>query len=348
MKLRRIFRRLAPAAPLALACLALAISTAAAGPRLVIKLGQCCPPDQAYGVYAHGFADKIKEASGGEIVVESLDGGVMGDEQQMAQLVQLGTLQMGGITSNNVAQLAPSINVLVLPYMSASMEELLGEGGLLVPGPYLEELNRRVLAESGSLRILGGFTNAFRQLFVKDRCVTSMPELKGLKIRIPPNPVMEKMWTGWGAAVYPIAWSETFGAIAQGVVDAFDSPLDVILRMGFHEHIKYVTKTHFLPQAALFIVNEDWFQGLDPADRALIVEVAAMNDQWHYQFVKNDQKTLQETLERKHGVSFCDLSDEAAWKAKAQELWPELYQMVGGGKDWVDQTLAYKATGELH
>lgn len=279
---------------------ALAISAVAspaqAEPRIVIKFGQCCPPDQAYGVYAHGFAERIAELSNGEIVVENLDGGVMGDEQQMAQLVQLGTLEMAGITSNNVAQLAPSINVLVLPYMNESMEDLLGENGLLVPGAYLDELNARVLAESGTIRVLGGFTNGFRLLFTKNRCVESMPDLSGLKIRIPPNPVMERMWSNWGGAVYPIAWSETFGAIAQNVVDGFDSPLDVILRMGFHEHIKYVTRAHFLPQAALHIVNLEWLESLDPADQDLIMQAAAENDRAHYEFVRNDQITLQDTL----------------------------------------------------
>src|SRR5690606_1219237 len=116
------------------------------------------------------------------------------------------------------------------------------------------ELNRRVLEESGSVRIIGGFTNGFRKFFAKDRCVRTLADLKGLKIRMPKNPVMEELWHAWGVSTYPIAWSETFGAIQQGVVDAFDSPLDVILKMGFYKHIKYVTDTHYLPQAAFLIV----------------------------------------------------------------------------------------------
>lgn len=145
--------------------------TLSAGPAMadkaVIKFGQCCPPEQAYGVYAHGFADTIKKNGGGSIVVENLDGGVMGSEQEMAHQVQMGTIQMAGITTNNVAQLAPSLNVLVLPYMNSSSEDLLGEKGLLRPGLYLEELNKRVEQESGTIMVLGGFTNSFRRFFTK-------------------------------------------------------------------------------------------------------------------------------------------------------------------------------------
>lgn len=314
---------------------------------ITIKLGHCCPADQAYGVYSHGFADKMKSASNGRIEVEVLDGGVMGSEQEMAQQVQLGTLQMGAITSNNVAQLAPSINVLVLPYMNVSMEELVGEKGLLRPGPWRDELNRRVLAESGSLQIIGGFTNAFRLLFTKNRCVQTLDDLQGLKVRVPKNPVMERMWRAWGISTYPISWGETFGAIQQGVVDAFESPLDVIPRMGFHEHIKYVIETTYLPQAALLIVNKPWFDSLSDNDRALILKVADENDDWHYNWVKRDQQNLKTNLIEKHGTKFCELKDAAVWEEKAKAIWPELYSLVGGGEAWVNATLEYKKTGKL-
>ena len=330
---------------------ALALAWAAPQPTraadTTIKLAHCCAKDQAYGVYAHGFADKMKEVSDGRVKVEVLDGGVMGSEQEMAQLVQLGALQMGAISSNNVAQLAPSINVLVLPYLNSSMEELVGEGGLLRPGPYRDELNKRVLAEAGSIEIIGGYTNGFRKLFTRNRCVETLDDLKGLKIRIPKNTVMEKMWNAWGVSPYPVAWSETFGAVQQGVVDAFDSPLDVILRLGYHEHIKYVIDTHYLPQAALLIVNKPWFDSLSADDRKLIMTVADANDEWHYDWVKNDQKTLKEKLSTKYGTKFCELKDGAKWKARVEAIWPELYSLVGGGEAWVAATLEYKKTGKL-
>lgn len=349
MQARRKFMELAFAAA-GLALLATAWVTSAVPARagdITIKLGHCCPADQAYGVYAHGFADKMKEASRGRIKVEVLDGGVMGSEQEMAQQVQLGTLQMAAITSNNVAQLAPSINVLVLPYLNTSMEEIVGEAGLLRPGPWREELNKRVLAESGSVQIVGGYTNSFRKLFTKNTCVETLEDLQGLKIRIPKNPVMEKMWRAWGVSTYPIAWSETFGAIQQGVIDAFDSPLDVIPRMGFHEHIKYVIDTNYLPQAALLIVNKPWFDGLPQEDRDLILKTADANDEWHYNWVKKDQETLKKELTSKHGTTFCELKDGADWEKKAKAIWPDLYSLVGGGEDWVKATLEYKKTGKL-
>jgi hypothetical protein len=55
--------------------------------------------------------------------------------------------------------------VLVLPFLNASPAELLGDLGLLRPGPWLDELNKRVLKESGTVSIIVGFTKDFRYFF---------------------------------------------------------------------------------------------------------------------------------------------------------------------------------------
>ena len=319
----------------------------AAAERVTIRYAHCCPADHTYGVYAHQFAERVKENSNGEIVVQVLDGGVMGTEQAIAQKVQLGTIQMGGITSNNVAQLAPSLNVLVLPYLNSGPEDLTGEGGLLRAGPFRDELDRRVQAESGSLRIIGGFNNAFRSMFAKDQCIDSIDDLQDLKIRAPKNPVMTAMWESWGVSTYPIAWGETFGAIATGVVDAFDSPTDVILNMGFHEHIKYITEATYLPQAAVVIINSDFMNSLSEEDQRILAKSAEETDISHAEYVAENSARVRKALTEQHGVTFCELSDPEVWSEKARGAWPELYDLVGGGKAWVDMTLRYKETGSL-
>lgn len=324
------------------------VQPAYAEPRVTIKYAHCCPADHTYGIYAHEFAKRVSENSGGEIQVDVLDGGVMGSEQAAAQKVQLGVVQMGGITSNNVAQLAPSLNVLVLPYMNGGLDDLTGDGGLLRAGAYRDALNKRVLAESGSLRIVGGYTNSFRSLFAKNKCISNIGDLQGLKIRAPKNPVMTAMWESWGVSTYPIAWGETFGAIAQGVVDSFDSPTDVVLKMGFHEHIKFITEATYLPLAAVVVVNNDFFSGLSEADRQIILKSAAETDISHAAYVKGAGAAVKKTLIEKHGVTFCELTDPEVWAEKARGTWPKLYSLVGGGKEWVDATLNYKKSGKIN
>ena len=324
------------------------VQMVSAEPRVTLQFAHCCPAEHTFGVYAHQFADRVAENSGGEIAIEVLDGGVLGSEQAIAQKVQLGVVAMAGITSNNVAQLAPALNVLVLPYMFDGVDDLTGEGGLLRAGAYRDALNERVLAESGSLRVVGGFTNSFRSILAKNQCIDTIDDLQGLKIRAPKNPVMTAMWDSWGVSTYPIAWGETFGAVATGVVDSFDSPTDVVLDMGFHEHIKYVTEASYLPMAGVVIVNNDIFSGLSEADQAVILKSADEVDQSHAAHVAKNAERVRKELSEKHGVTFCELKDPEAWKEKAQGAWPKLFELVGGGEEWVEETRHYKETGKLN
>ncbi|MCP5265482.1 MAG: TRAP transporter substrate-binding protein [Burkholderiaceae bacterium] len=317
-----------------------------AAPRVTIKYAHCCPPTQAFGVYALDFADRVKKKSKGEIVVEVLHGGVMGTEQVAAQKVQLGVIQMGGITGTNVAQLAPSLNFLGMPYMFTSIDQVTGPKGVLRAGPFRDELNKRVQKESGTLRVVGGYTNAFRSMFAKNKCISKVGDLKGLKFRAPKNPIMTAMWDAWGISTYPIAWGETFGAIGSGVVDAFDSPTEVILTMGFHQHIKYITESTYLPLAAVVIVNTRFFDSLAEADRKLILEAANEADAAHAEWLRKVTADVHKGLVAK-GVKFCELENVNEWQSRAQGAWPKLYKLVGGGKEWVDTAQRYLKDGKL-
>ncbi|MEZ5728141.1 MAG: hypothetical protein R3E48_09210 [Burkholderiaceae bacterium] len=114
---------------------------------------------------------------------------------------------------------------------------------MLRAGAFRDELNEAGAEGVGhAARGAGGYTNAFRSMFARSKCISKVGILKDLKFRAPQNPIMTAMWRdAWGISTYPIAWGETFGAIGSGVVDAFDSPTEVILTMGFHQHIKYIT-----------------------------------------------------------------------------------------------------------
>ncbi|MEZ5657081.1 MAG: TRAP transporter substrate-binding protein [Burkholderiaceae bacterium] len=324
----------------------LAGTVAEAAPRVTIKYAHCCPPAQAFGVYAIDFAERVAKKSNGEIAVEVLHGGVMGTEQVAAQKVQLGVVQMAGITATNVAQLAPSLNFLAMPYAFSSMDQLTGPKGVLRAGEFRDELNKRVQKESGTLRVVGGYTNAFRSMFAKNKCISKVQDLQGLKFRAPKNPVMTAMWDAWGISTYPISWGETFGAISSGVVDAFDSPTEVILTMGFHPHIRYITESTYLPLAAVVVVNTRFFNSLSPADQQLILEAAAEADAAHAEWLAARVSEVHKGLVEK-GVKFCELENVDEWQSRAQGAWPQLYKLVGGGKEWVDTVARYVKDGKL-
>ena len=88
---------------------------------------------------------------------------------------------------------------------------------------------------------------------------------------------MAAMREAGGVLPHPIASGETLGAIAIGVID---SPTMVILDMGFHEQVQYVTQATYLPLAATVVSDERFFEGLSPDEQAILLRCADETDVW--------------------------------------------------------------------
>ena len=131
-----------------------------------IKFAHGEPEKQSYGVFATMFAENLKKVSNGEINCTVFPNGVVGSEMVAGQKVKQGTLQMAIVTAANAGSFSPCVNVLTFPYLFSGPEDIMGEKGYLRPGSaFREELTKRILADTGSMRLIAVGTNGFRLLF---------------------------------------------------------------------------------------------------------------------------------------------------------------------------------------
>ena len=73
--------------------------------------------------------------------------------------------------------------------------------------------------------------------------ITKPEDMKGLKIRVPDSPVMVMFPNAVGANPTPMAFSEVYLALQQGVVDAEENPLPTIKFKKFYEVQKDINLT---------------------------------------------------------------------------------------------------------
>lgn len=94
--------------------------------------------------------------------------------------------------------------------------------------------------------------------------VASPEDLKGLVIRVPRNEIMIASYQAWGVNPTPMAWSETFTGLQQGVVDGQDNPYITVYAMKFNEVQKYVTNIRYIFSLEPLIISESVFQQQSP------------------------------------------------------------------------------------
>src|SRR5688572_5842990 len=82
-----------------------------------LTMGNVNPPKHGTSLAAQQFADKLAELSGGKTKVAHHHSGALGGEREVAQQIQLGTVDFGPITTAPLSTLVPEMSVFQLPYI---------------------------------------------------------------------------------------------------------------------------------------------------------------------------------------------------------------------------------------
>ncbi|HQV16399.1 MAG TPA: TRAP transporter substrate-binding protein [Denitromonas sp.] len=280
------------------------------------------------------FKTLFEKKAAGKHTVDLFPNGQLGDEQNTVNNAALGTLDFSVLAINNVTPFSPSVGVLTLPYVIQSAED----AKKLTLGPLGKELTENTIRDAG-VRIVGWAYSGFRVLTNSKRPVTTLADLKGMVIRVPKNEIMIATYQAWGINPTPMAWSETFTALQQGVVDGQDNPYITVSAMKFNEVQKYVTNVRYLFSLEPLIVSESVFQDQKPEVQKAILEAGMEATEHSYAYLLETEDKIKKDLAAK-GMQISDAADgEKEWIEKATKaVWPKFYESIGG-KAKLDQAL---------
>jgi len=294
-------------------------------PKMTIRAATANPDGSLHVEAINKFKEIIESKSEGNIKVQTFYGGSMGDEQANVRQLRTQEIHLAVLAVGNLTPFAPQANIYYLPYMFPGIDTaytLLSD----------EEFNAKmadIIAKQSGARPLSWLIGGYRHLTNSKHPITTIDDLQGLKIRTPPVDIQMESFRSWGVEPHPLAWTETFNALQQGVIDGQENPHAVNRDQKFWEVQDYITQLHYLLWVGPMLVSEAWLQGLDPATRELVASAAneAARHEWQWA-AEQDQIALQECLDK--GMQFDKLEDEEVWMEKARALWPQFYEEVGG------------------
>ena len=280
------------------------------------------------------FVELLEQKTANKHTANLFLGGQLGSEQDTVNDAAIGALDFSIIASNNLAPFSPSLGILSLPYIFENLDQ----ASKTVQGKIGKELVANTIRDT-NVRILGWNFAGFRVLTNSKQPVTKLSDLDGLVVRVPKNEIMINTYQAWGNNPTPMAWSETFTALQQGVVDGQDNPYTTIYAMKFGEVQKYVTDLHYLFLLEPLIMSESIYQDQDAATQKAITAAGMEATTYSLQWLIDKEANIKEQLVSKYQMQIDTLQDEAEWSKRAQEeVWPEFYESVGG-KDKVNALL---------
>lgn len=212
------------------------------------------------------FAKNVEARTQGRIKVEVFSGNQLGAPPEQLQQVKLGTIDLGVPTQGQLDKYDRAFAAVMLPF---SFEDL-AHAHRVLDGPVMAWL--APIAEKQGFIILANWEWGFRHLTNGKRAVNAPDDVKGLKIRVPPEVQLEATMEALGAQVTKIAFPELYMSLSQGVVDGQENPVSVIVSNKIFEVQKHLALTRHSYNSWVNVMNAKKFASLSPADQQILRE----------------------------------------------------------------------------
>lgn len=233
------------------------------------KIGHVLNTESPFHAGALHFADLIKEKSGGSLTAEVFPGALLGNDRELAEGLQLGTVDMAVTATAPVSGFAPKIQLFDLPFLFKSAEHAYK----VLDGEIGEQLLDDFYQNSG-IRALAFWENGFRHITNSIRPIKSAADVKGLKIRVQEISCHIDFWNSLGANATPMAWTEVYTALQQGTVDGQENPVQTIYTQKVYEVQPYMSLTYHVYAPALIMISDKRFTALSENQQKIMKEAA--------------------------------------------------------------------------
>jgi TRAP-type transport system periplasmic protein len=253
---------------LALACVALG-PAAAQAQAVKLTLGHGAAPGNPRHEAALKFAEVAKARSQGRIEVHIAPSGQLGDDAAMVTALRTGALDLSANSQGAVANAVPEYAAYGMPFLFSNAAAAFK----LLDGPLGKELADKS-AEKG-LVVLGYWDNGIRHMTTSKKPIAKVEDMKGLKMRTPPDTVLVDIMKSLGAEAQQIKFAELYVALQQGVVDGQENPIMNIHASKLYEVQKHLALTAHQFQMTPFLMGKRSWDRLSDADKKIVQEAAA-------------------------------------------------------------------------
>ncbi|HWL79743.1 MAG TPA: TRAP transporter substrate-binding protein [Roseomonas sp.] len=219
------------------------------------------------------FKEVVESESNGRYTVDVYTDGQLGDIAQLISAMQLGTIQFSyfGLSSLSFIRGGEALSVCYVPYLFRSGEQA---ERIINTDPEFQGIFQKVATTAG-VRVFGAWGQRSPRAIQSTRGPIMNPgDVKGLRLRIPPIPVLKAMFEKLGAQVTPMGMMEIYNALSRGTIDGQDNGFDLSIPPKYHEAAKYWSATDHVIELVGFFASERFWKGLSDADKALFAKAA--------------------------------------------------------------------------
>jgi len=296
---------------------------------IVMKLGHFAAVDHPAHKAALMFAENVEKRTHGAIKIQIFPDNQLGSPPEMLEQNILGAIDMSLGTQGQLDKYSKKFAVVMLPFVFKDYEHAYK----VLDGPFMKWAAPDL--EKQGLIFLANWEYGFRNLTNNVRPINTPDDVKGLKIRTPPEIQLQAAMEALGAIVTKIAFPELYMALKQGVVDGQENPLSVIYHNKYYETQKYLAITNHVYNSMVHVMSKKVWDKLTPEQQTIIKEESKKAGDFMRKEIQEEEKTLIKKLEEK-GMQVTR-PDLAPFRAKMGPAYAKIAEYAG--KENVDTFL---------
>lgn len=229
------------------------------------KLATNIVKDTKTGKAFTDFAEKIKEATDGRVVVDVFHGAQLGAEADVMQNCQAGSVQIVQMSFSLLAQFNEAFNVMDLPFIFDSKEHL----ARFMETPEAQELIDSFHANG--LWVPGMWLMGYRYPNMVNGPIETVDSFKGVIFRTMDNAVQMATLEALGATPITVPYSDVYNALSSGVAEGWSCDASGYITTSSYEVAKYISTIPLFAVANGIIVSDKALAEL-PEDLRQIVQ----------------------------------------------------------------------------
>ena len=294
------------------------------GPKLNIKIAHVSQAGVPIDIAANNIGKDLSEKTGGRITVKVFPNSTMGNNTELLEQLQAGTLEMAISSVAFLGAFTDTTKLLDLPYLFKSNEAAQEVLDGAVGNEIFAELEKK------GFYGLAWLATGWRHL-TANKEIHSPADMKGLKIRVMENQMHIDHFNSLGASAVPMAFSELYTALQNGTMDAEENPFANIDGNRLYEVQKYIIKTGHIYDTSPLLASLSWWNTLSDSDKELIQSVVKEELANERKLSAENEAELEEKIGSNGTNVIITLTDEEreAFRDAAQSVYDKYTPQIG-------------------
>lgn len=287
------------------------------GEQTIIHFSHVVAENTPKGLAATKFAQLVEEKSDGKMIVQIYPNGILYHDGNEMDALKDGNVQMIAPTTSKLSAYLPSWQLLDLPFLIRTEEQLFS----VLHG----ELSKQLLAELEYIDVKGMtfWTNGFKQMASKNTPLLRVEDFKNLTFRTMNSTILGKQFSLLGGEPVVTTFNELYHELTTDGVLGQENTISNMYSKSYYKFHPHITLSNHGVLAYAILLNQDFWSSLTAQQQTIITESLEEMRIWqHEQAVLLNEQNLQ-ALQQSGAIHLHPLpaANKQAWQQQLEPIY---------------------------